>query len=312
MKKHIPFILVSLLISSCEYSFDVESPIREPILSFKYISGMNTSCDSTCYFEIELLSPVGGKMIENNEYVIQKLNFTADGKEVEWEREINVHTGEPGTRYKAKMPNLPETKLELYMEAEGLKPISASVVIPEKPDFKYNCFKEKTTQDEDNTNYIVEVIVDNVRDEDYLGIKIDWDSGWGQRPTLYIKGVGADYSLMNSPDYMFYHWEDDFFFLIGKNEIQNGKLYFQTELGFETKEDMRIKLYRFSPETYSYFFSSYNNAENVLGHYNLAPPVFVYTNIKSGFGILGAASCTELKMEFNEQTTDQFSDRPQS
>lgn len=58
--------------------------------------------------------------------------------------------------------------------------------------------------------------------------------------------------------------------------------------------EYRIKVYRFSPEMYSYIRARYVSDNSVLpSHLGFTPPTYTYTNIVGGIGVFGAVTAYE-------------------
>ncbi|MGN1226142.1 MAG: hypothetical protein ACI4TL_02775, partial [Candidatus Cryptobacteroides sp.] len=193
MKKISLYAGLVLSLASCNFTFDVESPLTEPLLSFEYIAGLHDE-QSTWYgqFMIEKLVPVGAEVSPKNDYEIKQLHFTADGRELSWEREMNEVTGEYFSTFRAEIPSEPGTKLEVSVEAEGVAAVRASTTVPASPLFTCTPVQKRVFGESGElTEYIFEVKVSDYKEDDHLAIMLSWFDGYWWI-NADISGLGDD------------------------------------------------------------------------------------------------------------------------
>ena len=73
---------------------------------------------------------------------------------------------------------------------------------------------------------------------------------------------------------------------------ENGQLTIVGQVHIKTDSKYKVSIYRVSPEFYRFNKAQYLLRTNYLAELGLSPSTFSYTNVRGGFGVLGALTCS--------------------
>lgn len=124
-----------------------------------------------------------------------------------------------------------------------------------------------------------EAISVNFRDGDMLHFEDSWS--YRGENTLYLISPGMRTNEGRTYECLFY-----------KNDDYEHTEMFEDIVEYYSKRTYRYKviLYRLSPEFYRFAKARYDAEYNDLAEFGLTPSTFTYTNVKGGFGVVGAAT----------------------
>lgn len=298
MKKSLVFISLFCILSSCNYTFDVTSPLEKPIMRLECITGFETEDKPYTIFYLKQLSPIGKEIHYNFEYELESMSVKRNGQEVECL--IREYPGVPDKYYYANIQGKTGDKIEFNCKAEGMDPISASTIVPSKPQFSasYQFLDEKNGW----VSYIFEVQLNNHKIDPQIAVEVFYYSG-GLNHSLYVKGIGETDTFLNYIPYKYLPANgDNSFNIVDEREIKDGRFVFQASIPSGNIDKVCfLRVYNLSDEAYKYYLSSFNNSQNSLSNWNLAPVTPIYSNVKAGNGILGALNYTEQKISLDRE-----------
>ena len=292
MKKSLVFILSSCILTSCNYTFDVESPLDKPILRLECVTGFETADKPYTKFYLKQMSPIGKEIYYNTEYELESLSVKRNGQEVECL--IKEYQGFPEKHYYAKIQGVTGDEIEFNCKAVGLEAISAKTIVPPKPSFT---FSNQLLEESDGfVFYVIEVQLKNYRKSPQVAVEVFYNRS-GMNKSCYIKGIGDSDSFLNYIPYKYLPADgDNCFNIVDGREIKDGKFKFRVAIPSGNNKDCYLRVYNLSDEAYKYYLSRFNSSQTSMSDWNLAPVTPVFSNVKSGSGFLGALNFSESKL----------------
>lgn len=280
-KIYILFSVLALLLTSCEYEFELDVPLSEPVPMIELVDGLQ---DDSLRFNIYKLYPVGSTIKAANDYGLKSLSLSVDGDEIKVERIAGT------SWYKAKSNASAGSRLDISLVMDDLPELRASTTIPQLPKFSLEASKMKEDR------YLWNLTVENHSEGDLYAISVqamfeDWQE-------LRLESTTGN-TLLATP--CFYSvllncWnKSETVNVVDAEMIRDGKIQFET-YAYDV-EDFKVRLYKLSPETYYYLKARYNQDNNVLAILNLSPPNFAYSNVEGGYGLVGAVNSSEVTLK---------------
>lgn len=289
MKKYFYIISLVLLLSACEYEFEVSSPVGESRVFVESISGI-TGDES--YIDVKRAVPVGKPKIEGYAYTLESFSITQDGEALALSR-----VGD-GTTFSYKPQPKPGSRLELSIKTSDMEEIRAESLIPEPikvSDLKYeeingnlnwelifegepkNCLLYIV--DERHTNW-VNIFASS--DNSLLGLMNSELKTIGWQILLPITG-DENYTEDNGVSVLAYSYV-----MIEKESIKDSMRFAFSTMAFSGT--LEFHLFTISEQAYGYLNAQYNRNNNFMALLGLSPPNFAYSNIDGGFGVFAAAT----------------------
>lgn len=268
---------LALVLSSCEYEFDVDVPLSGPIPMVEFLDGFEG--DST-RFHIYKLYPVGSKIQSAADFELKSLSLCVDGVERPVDRI-------EGTSWFKTAAGIPEgSRMELSFVMDALPEAKASATKPHAPHFEV----EGTRIEEDRCLW--DLRIEDHKEGDFYALSVmAYRDGMWQDITVE---TSSGNSILATPFMyrIYWKWWDRSLTLnvVDEEMASGGRIQFET---YSSAEQYNIALINISPEVYYYLIARYNQDNNVLAMLNLSPPNFAYSNVEKGFGLFGAAAFSE-------------------
>ncbi len=297
MNKMLLGAMMLSVVSSCEYKFDVTSPVKEPRMVMEGIIGL----DGTDYIKLMKAVPVGGEPQDWRSFTVKDIHLSSNGEELspEWDdvRTCYVLTD----KVKAG------SKLTFSLSTVSEPEISAATVMPSPvmPEWTYTVvddelhWKMRLPEDASGdrkfalmseSSYLYE-LEDETPVERWSRCTINPENVSG------ADGAAVMFSALRQITYRTCgEWDYDLT-LLREAELTDGVFYFITTYNPESK--YKMILLNLSEQAYGYFNALYNQDNNFLGRLGFSPANFAYTNVSGGYGVFGAVSRTETLIDLN-------------
>lgn len=284
MKKIIYIAAALLLLSACEYEFDVISPVGESRMFVESISGIT---GAKSYIKVKKAVPVGQTKSDGSSYNLEAFTLTQDGKELALTKEGT------GGVYSYVPEAIPGSRLELRLKARGIEEIRASSLMPaplELEDVKCERMEDKLYWDlsikSEAQNLLMYI------DDDHF----HWFNIYSVVENSVLEALASQLKTVN--------WEVEIpsganetepttvinysYVMIDKESIQeNSHLVFGSSAA---TGKIRLHLISLSDEAYGYLNALYNKDHNFMALLGLSPPNFAYSNVSGGYGVFSATT----------------------
>ncbi len=325
--KKILFLLSVLALQSCEYIVDLDGFDKNPRL---YVLGMPGESDTTVVM-LRPTIPMGDKNAPEVSLDDAEVILTVNGEQVPLSVADESTPDLPsGSRYTLH-PVLPGDELEFRASVDGVQPVMTECKVPDAfPEYEIMLDTEEKVVNGNLKTYLnITVDIKGAQEtDDCYAMKVyretdtfGYDAGNSKKYNfMYPKIAGAndyDYPIYQFPLLVNYGGGIDIFsdkyapMLVFQDNMSaewNHRLEFVTEyVGDSIYSDnyynngaeyglryrYKIFLYRLSPELLRFIKANLVQTDNVTILFAMAPPSYVYTNIRGGVGIFGGITRTE-------------------
>ena len=309
--------LAAFLPWACEREFDPKlSDSDNQLLLEGVVAG-----DGGIRLTLSRVTPIGASyLVRTNDFMVEEISVTADGRSVKAQKQDAQHWFVAGE-------NAPGSSLELSIRAYDAGALRARTTVPPRPVIDgAEVTLAESQEDEGTVVQIALSLGEEIRPEDRFGLFVD-----REMTTVVVTPQGEEYTYSNilnlgqtlptedaylerlmqgkarmdikfSPDGK----DGEQMLMLHGADLQDGKIsaFYATKAdhrvellpGYKstTRYRFRCRLYRLSPELYSYLAAQYNKDNAGTSRYGLAPANYNYSNVQGGYGVFGAISpCAE-------------------
>ena len=283
-------LAVSLLVlmTSCEYRFDVSSPVAGTRMFVEGIIGL----EDTDYIRVQKAVPVGKDAQDGDSYEVESIVYTEDGRAHALEKIDTLQF------YAAHGTPAPGSVLRFSLSTKGEPAVSAITTVPDVPQASWTCTVINGTAHWKMT-------VDSPEDRYYALMcygRYEFEDGeyWGAT-TVSADQAGTSYYETLTAQLRQTTWVSAYepyrLTVLRGDELSGGTFAFATD---GTGSAYRMVLLGLSEEAYSYLNAKYNKENNMLAMIGLSPANFAYTNVEGGYGVFAAVSRTEETIQINQ------------
>ena len=311
------FALTAFLPWACEREFDPKlSDSDNQLLLEGIVAG-----DGGIRLALSRVTPIGASyLVRADGFMVEEISVTADGRSAKVQQQDAQHWFIAGD-------NAPGSSLELSVRAYDAGALRARTTVPRKPVIGgAEVSLVESQPDEAALVRITLSLGEEIQPEDRFGLLVD-----REMTTVVVTPQGEEYTyrdtlnlgqtlaaedvplerLMQGKARMSITFppggeNSGQMLILHGADLQDGKLNalyatkadHQRELlpGYSstTRYRFRCRLFRLSPELYSYLAAQYNKANAGTSRYGLAPANYNYSNVQGGYGVFGAISpCAE-------------------
>lgn len=289
MKRTLPIIIITLLMmTGCRYSFELSDIGLEPRLCVRSF----VCADSSVIVTVHRAIPITDAANTDTSRISPMFSLKCNGSEVE-ESQSDIDRG--GVQYNMEAFK-PGDLLELSVEEEGMKRVTASTVIP---DLFPDCTTEFYKYDQWNRGALIKY-EDNPETEDFYGAIVmtsttNTETGltWSEskRPIRGHDNLNIDYNAY-SP--VVTQLDGEYLFIWKDSDEEDNEYEIKYDLdgmfGKKYRKFIYLKLFKLSEEMYRTLCAWYDQDYNIFTYIGFFSPSACYTNINNGVGYFGSCS----------------------
>lgn len=293
MKRILIGAVILLAVSSCEYKFDVSSPINGPRMVMEGIIGL----DETDYIRLVKAVPVGSELQDCKSYEVKSISLKVEGEA------LTLSKDEEEPCYVSTNKVAAGSELSFSLSTASEPQVSATTVMPfsVEPEWKNTIvdnvlhWKMKLEGAPEDRKFALMCEYSYLYDigeegpiEAWSDCQISPENVGGDEAIIMFSGLRQiTYSPRSGKNYDLT--------LLREAELTNGEFYFTTN--YDAESTYRMILFNLSDEAYGYFNALYNQNNNFFGRLGFSPANFAYTNVIGGYGVFGAVCRTEKLIE---------------
>ncbi len=284
MKRILGYLFVLCVAWSCQYDFEVSSPVQEDRMFVECIAGLDE--DNKSFLSLRRCTPIGKPAVSGANYSLESLRLNSNGEQMDYSRVIKE--GDPFVSFAFDEAFNPGDVLDLNVVVQGMPELNAKTIVPPIP-------SSTISMEDAGGRLIVRIRLDGFVDDNagfaFTCVDPETDSPYD------ITSDSDDESLtsMLSSRLKIVYYGDKRLCIFRGADLNNAEYVFV--MGKQTAK-YKITLMSLSEEAYGYLNAKYNQENNYLGMLGLSPPNFAYSNISGGYGVLGAVSKVSKTFEF--------------
>ena len=300
-------IICGMGLSSCDDKYDQSELSSKSYIVLYAFPSTNDTLDII----VSVTRPLDGKTKELN---VRKLScMTGTNEDRIIDKKKDEYNGIPVILYRAVGHREVGDRVTISVEADNLMPVTASTVIPDK--VAMDTLNITNAQYRDGSYTLIRTGFDNTNPDKYYAVTIlkasrtrnyyydptdeDWKytEQWNSENLLIETSAEPLLSADSYMDFLFDSWNEYMYHMyIFNTKWQTEShidLHLYTQLYYDDRYRYTVQLFALSQEYYRMLRSINDHESNDLGGNGLSFVSSTYTNVKNGFGCVGAYACTE-------------------